>query len=95
MSAWTAESLPARTAGITEVSPARAHNPSGTLTVIHTGTPTLMWNGPVSIRGRAHRLPSAVLASARTNAGTPSWARQVAVTCAGAKPMHFSTPIRR
>jgi hypothetical protein len=79
--AWTAESRPARTAGTRAASPVSPSIPAGTVMVIQRGTATVTLKSDRTwIRGSAHRLPSAVPASAPASAGIPSWVRYVAAT---------------
>src|SRR5262249_57020673 len=59
------------------------------------GRPAPYTGGFLRSSGPASRLPAATPAAQPITEGTATWSTYAATTCAGEKPMDFSTPIRR
>ena len=95
--ACVADSRPARSAGANAASAVSTSIPAGATTDAHHGTccrPTPYASADWCSTGIASRLPATNPATQPASAGTPTRLRYATTTCAGVRPMLFSTPIR-
>ena len=95
--AWVADSRPARSAGPNAASTVSTSIPAGARTDAHHGTcwlPTPYASADWCSTGMASRLPATTPSTHPASAGTPTRLRYATTTCAGVRPMLFSTPIR-